>query len=233
MIEVRSLTKIYGTRYALRGVSFEAKPAALLGIFGPNGAGKTTLVRLIAGQARPTAGTVLVAGQDIRRSPAEARRRIGVVGHHTFVYDDLTGFENLRFYSRMFGLRRSASQIRALLAEVGLEGRGDEPVRHYSRGMQQRLALARATLHDPQVLLLDEPYTGLDREASQFLDQLLQKQKESGRTVLLITHDVDHGLRLADDVLVLVQGRVVASGRATQFTAEAVQLLYEAERKRA
>ncbi len=233
MIEVRSLTKIYGTRYALRGVSFEAKPAGLLGIFGPNGAGKTTLVRLIAGQARPTAGTVLVAGQDIRRSPAETRRRIGVVGHHTFVYDDLTGFENLRFYSRMFGLRRSASQIHALLAEVGLEGRGNEPVRHYSRGMQQRLALARATLHDPQVLLLDEPYTGLDREASQFLDQLLQKQKESGRTILLITHDVNHGLRLADDVLVLVQGRVVASGPATQFTAEAVQLLYEAERKRA
>lgn len=227
MVEVQSLSKIYGSRYALRGISFVARPGRILGVFGPNGAGKSTLVRIVAGQARPSSGRVLICGHDPAKAPLEARRRVGVVGHHTFLYEDLTAYENLRFYSRMFGLHADRSFLVRSLQSVGLQARAHEPVRHFSRGMQQRLALARATLHEPDVLLLDEPYTGLDREAALYLDALLKEQRAAGRTVLLITHDVEHGLRLADDVVVLVRGRIAAAGGASDFTPEAIQRLYD------
>jgi heme exporter protein A len=229
MLEVRSLSKIYGLRYALKDVSFVAQPGRVLGIFGPNGAGKTTLVRILAGQVRPTAGTVSFFGRQASGDEPEVRRHIGVVGHHTFLYDDLTAVENLRFYCRMYGLRLGESELLSRLEEVGLASRAHEPVRYLSRGMQQRLALARATLHNPEILLLDEPYTGLDQSAVALLDSLLARERLRGHSTLLVTHDVEHGLQLADDVLVLVQGRITASGPAQQFSADSVTSFYQSQ----
>ncbi|HFE52388.1 MAG TPA: ATP-binding cassette domain-containing protein, partial [Bacteroidetes bacterium] len=134
---------------------------------------------------------------------------------------------NLRFFARMFGLRHSQQTLLERLARVGLRGREHEPVRHFSRGMQQRLALARATLHDPEVLILDEPYTGLDQQATHLLDELVQDFSRGGRTVLLVTHDVEHGLSIADRVLLLVSGRVVKEGPAETFSADAIVATYE------
>ena len=229
MIQATGLTKIYGTRYALRGVNLKAERGEILGVFGPNGAGKSTLVRILAGQAKPTSGSVTICGHPLSSEAAQARACTGVVGHQTYLYDDLTAVENLRFFARMFGLRHSQQTLLERLARVGLRGREHEPVRHFSRGMQQRLALARATLHDPEVLILDEPYTGLDQQATILLDELVQDFSRGGGTVLLVTHDVEHGLSIADRVLLLVSGRVVKEGPAETFSADAIVATYESD----
>jgi len=229
MIQATGLTKIYGTRYALRGVNLKAERGEILGVFGPNGAGKSTLVRILAGQAKPTSGSVTICGHPLSSEAAQARACTGVVGHQTYLYDDLTAVENLRFFARMFGLRHSQQTLLQRLARVGLRGREHEPVRHFSRGMQQRLALARATLHDPEVLILDEPYTGLDQQATILLDELVQDFSRGGGTVLLVTHDVEHGLNIADRVLLLVSGRVVKAGPAETFSTDAIVATYETD----
>ncbi|HFE51858.1 MAG TPA: heme ABC exporter ATP-binding protein CcmA [Bacteroidetes bacterium] len=229
MIQATGLTKIYGTRYALRGVNLKAERGEILGVFGPNGAGKSTLVRILAGQAKPTSGSVTICGHPLSSEAAQARACTGVVGHQTYLYDDLTAVENLRFFARMFGLRHSQQTLLERLARVGLRGREHEPVRHFSRGMQQRLALARATLHDPEVLILDEPYTGLDQQATILLDELVQDFSRGGGTVLLVTHDVEHGLNIADRVLLLVSGRVVKEGPAETFSTDAIVATYESD----
>ena len=229
MIQATGLTKIYGTRYALRGVNLKAERGEILGVFGPNGAGKSTLVRILAGQAKPTSGSVTICGHPLSSEAAQARACTGVVGHQTYLYDDLTAVENLRFFARMFGLRHSQQTLLERLARVGLRGREHEPVRHFSRGMQQRLALARATLHDPEVLILDEPYTGLDQQATILLDELVQDFSRGGGTVLLVTHDVEHGLNIADRVLLLVSGRVVKEGPAETFSTDAIVATYETD----
>ncbi len=231
MIQAKGLTKIYGTRYALRGVDLEAEAGEILGVFGPNGAGKSTLVRILAGQAKPSSGSVTLCGHPLATEAAQARACTGVVGHLTYLYDDLTAVENLRFFARMFGLHLKESELLERLSRVGLRGREHEPVRHFSRGMQQRLALARATLHNPRVLILDEPYTGLDRQASLFLDNLVRDFAREGGTVLLVTHDVDHGLNIATRVLLLISGRVVAQGPADAFSAQTIVTAYETGRK--
>ncbi|MDZ7374122.1 MAG: heme ABC exporter ATP-binding protein CcmA [candidate division KSB1 bacterium] len=230
MVEVRSLTKVYGTRYALREVSFQARAGRVLGVFGPNGAGKSTLIRILAGQTRPTSGQVFLLGKRSDASGPELRRHVGVIGHHTYLYEELTALENLRFYARMYGLRFQERELLTALAKVGLEERAHEPVRAFSRGMLQRLALARATLHDPSILLLDEPYTGLDQSASALLDELLKEMRGTGRTILVVTHDVERGLELVDDVLVLVRGRVAGAGEAAQYTAASMLELYQSGR---
>ena len=229
MIQATGLTKIYGTRYALRGVNLKAERGEILGVFGPNGAGKSTLVRILAGQAKPTSGSVTICGHPLSSEAAQARACTGVVGHQTYLYDDLTAVENLRFFARMFGLRYNQQTLLERLARVGLRGREHEPVRHFSRGMQQRLALARATLHDPEVLILDEPYTGLDQQATILLDELVQDFSRGGGTVLLVTHDVEHGLNIADRVLLLVSGRVVKEGPAETFSTDAIVATYESD----
>ena len=229
MIQATGLTKIYGTRYALRGVNLKAERGEILGVFGPNGAGKSTLVRILAGQAKPTSGSVTICGHPLSSEAAQARACTGVVGHQTYLYDDLTAVENLRFFARMFGLRYNQQTLLERLARVGLRGREHEPVRHFSRGMQQRLALARATLHDPEVLILDEPYTGLDQQATLLLDELVQDFSRGGGTVLLVTHDVEHGLNIADRVLLLVSGRVVKEGPAETFSTDAIVATYETD----
>ncbi len=173
MIELRKLTKSFGSKYALRGVNLRVMPGESLVIFGPNGAGKSTLIRILSSLSRPTSGTVHIGGLDLATHADGIRRHLGVVSHAPLLYDSLTAEENLRFFAGLYGMSQPEPRITVLLAQVGLTTRRGDLVRTFSRGMVQRLAIARALLHDPQVLLLDEPDTGLDPQAAEMLHDLL------------------------------------------------------------
>jgi len=209
MIEVHDLVKSFGDKVALGGVDLDVAEGEFLTLMGPNGAGKTTLVRILATLTRPTGGSVRVAGYDLARQGAEARRRIGLASHQTLLYGDLSAEENLRFYGRMYEVPDLEERITALLQRVGLEHRRHDLVRTFSRGMQQRLSLARALLHDPAVLLLDEPYTGLDQQAAEVLREVLVTLGGRSRTVLMTTHNLERGLELCDRAAILFNGRLV------------------------
>ena len=209
MIEVRNLVKSFGHRVALAGVDLSVETGEFVTLVGPNGAGKTTLLRVLATLTRPTAGSVLIAGLDPARVGAEVRRQIGFLSHRTLLYEDLSAEQNLRFYARMYDVDQASARIQHLLKRVGLVARQHDPVRTFSRGMQQRLAMARAVLHRPRVLLLDEPYTGLDPQAAQALTDLLGELAGEGCTVLLTTHDLERGLAMGHRVVVLSRGRLV------------------------
>lgn len=204
------MEKWYGPLPAVRGVDFALAEGEFLTLFGPNGAGKTTLLRIVAGLARPTRGEVRIAGEETGGGDDSWRRRIGVLSHQTFLYPGLTAAENLEFYARLYGLDRRRERVAEGLEAVGLAERRDDRVRGFSRGMQQRLALARTLLHDPQLVLLDEPYTGLDPHASAMLNRTLRRLRDERRTVLLVTHNLSQGLELADRVAVQVGGRWVS-----------------------
>ncbi|HFD39188.1 MAG TPA: heme ABC exporter ATP-binding protein CcmA [Anaerolineae bacterium] len=211
-IQVRKLTKSFGHQVALRGVDLTIAEGTFLALFGPNGAGKTTLMRIIASLTRPTAGTVHVRGQDVSRAATALRRQIGLISHQPLLYGDLTPDENLRFFARMYDLPDAGARIDAVLAQVGLRARRRDPVRTFSRGMVQRLSIARAILHDPAIMLLDEPYTGLDLQAADMLRGVLQELAASNRTVILTTHNLEQGLEMCDRVAILNKGRIAWQG---------------------
>jgi heme exporter protein A len=209
MIEARNVTKAFGHRAALAGVNLSVAAGESVALVGPNGAGKTTLLRIMATLTRPTSGLVRIAGLDPARNGSDIRRQIGFLSHRILLYEDLTAEQNLRFYARMYDLADDSARITDLLEQVGLIKRRHDLVRTFSRGMQQRLAVARAVLHRPQVLLLDEPYTGLDPGAAQVLSDLLARLVAEGCTVLLTTHDLDHALTASQRIVILARGRVV------------------------
>ncbi len=209
MIDVQNLSKSFGPVHAVDGVSMTIGRGEFAALIGANGAGKTTLIRLLAGLSRPTDGRILIGGCDTRREAVAARRLTGVIGHDPYLYPDLTAQENLRFYSRMFGLGNAADRVRTMLERVGLDHRRNEPVRSFSRGMLQRLALARALLHDPPLLLFDEPFTGLDIYAEAAFKEMLRTLIAQDRTVLMALHDISYALRHAGRILVLRRGRLV------------------------
>ena len=218
MISTRLLTKTFGFRPILRGLNLDVAPGECVALLGPNGAGKTTLIRILATLARPTLGQVTVAGYPLPSGAAEVRRRLGVVTHHTLLYTDLTAEENLVFYARLYGLAEAGARISRVLAQVGLDKRRRDLVRTYSRGMQQRLSLARALLPDPEVMLFDEPYTGLDPDATRMLDEVLRAVVAQGRTVLLTTHDLPRALALSHRVLILNGGVIAHEARSSDLT---------------
>ena len=228
MISTTSLSKAFGLRPILRGVSFDVPAGECAALVGPNGAGKTTLMRILATLSKPTFGQVTVAGCPLPAAADEARRRIGVVAHHTLLYADLTAEENLRFYARMHGLLRPDDRISQVLQQVGLGRRRRDLARTFSRGMQQRLAIARALLPGPQVLLLDEPYTGLDPDGAAVLDGLLRGLLEQGRTVFLSTHDLGRALELAGQLMVLARGVIAFSAASRGLTPAAFSEAYAA-----
>ncbi len=225
-IEVREVIKRFGAFFALRGISLQIPAGECLALFGPNGAGKTTFLRILSALSRPSSGEILIHGQALQQHSLAVRRQFGVIGHQTFLYDDLSAAENLLFYARLYDLDSPRERTRAALAEVGLEKRADDRVRAFSRGMQQRLAIARAMLHDPDLLFLDEPYTGLDQHAAMRLTSWLQKLRDRRRTILLVTHDLAQGLALADRVMIFVRGRAVWQERATQVQLPSLQTIY-------
>jgi heme exporter protein A len=211
-IQVRGLTKAFGHQVALRGVNLDVAEGEFLTLFGPNGAGKTTLMRIVASLTRPTAGTVRVRGQDLGQAATSVRRHIGLISHNPLLYGDLTPDENLRFFARMYDLGDAEARIDAMLEQVGLRARRRDPVRTFSRGMVQRLSIARAILHDPALMLLDEPYTGLDLQAADMLRGVLQELASGERTVILTTHNLEQGLEMCDRAAILNRGKVAWEG---------------------
>jgi len=216
-IEVNDLHFSYGALPVLRGLSFQAERGSVFGIFGPNGAGKTTLLKILAGLLRPHRGAVSVEGIDAAQARTSLRRLIGVISHQPYLYPQLTALENLEFYGRMYGLDDPRAEARRMLEEMGLAAVMGLEVAACSRGTQQRLAIARALLHRPRVLLLDEPFTGLDHHARERLAALLSTLRNGERTVVMTTHDIDEGLSLSDRVAVLVRGRLALETRASEF----------------
>jgi len=212
LLSAHGLVRAFGALQVLRGVDLEVRAGELLAVAGPNGAGKTTLLRLLAGLMRPSAGDVWVRGRRLSRDDPGARRSIGLLSHHTFLYDDLTPAENLQFTARLYGLPDPAGAARTALEEVGLAGRADTPVRHLSRGLLQRAAIARALLHQPDILLLDEPFTGLDAPAADRFRALLASQLARGRALVLVSHHLAEAWELATRVAVLAGGRWVLEG---------------------
>jgi len=205
---VRSLEKSFGEWPVLWNLDLSVPWGQALVLFGANGAGKTTLLRILATHVKADHGSVAVAGHNLRTRPENARHLIGVVGHRSLLYDDLTCRENLIYYSRLFGLKDYKPRVDEVLAKVRLGDRADHRVRTLSNGMQKRASIARAILHQPDVLLLDEPETGLDRESVSILGALLAEWTDSGRSVVMTTHDLDLGLSWGHRAGVLRGGKI-------------------------
>lgn len=223
-ISVRQLTKTYGRFRALHRVDMEVAPGTFVALFGPNGAGKSTLLGIIAGLVRPSRGQVFLDGEEITKDRDEnLGKRIGALSYQTYLYDELTVLENLRFYGRLFGVEDREERIESLLRTVGMESRSGSPVRTLSRGMRQRVALARALLHDPDILLLDEPYSGLDQDAMVMLKTVLTARN---KTILLVTHDLVRGLESADRVAILNHGRLVFEAEARELSTSDFEQTY-------
>jgi len=212
VLELRDVTKFFGDLAALKEVHFRVERGESILIYGPNGAGKTTLLRTLATLARPSEGQILFDGEDIHRDPAAAKAKIGFVSHATLLYGELTARENLRFVGTLFGLKEIERKIDAALDLFALRERGSEPVRGLSRGLQQRVSLARAFLHDPDFLLLDEPFTGLDAEATVRFQALLKRLPGQGKTLVFSSHDYEQGAALARRLVALEDGRVRYDG---------------------
>ena len=188
-LESEDIRKTFGHFTALAGVTLSVEQGEFLALFGRNGAGKTTFLKIAATLVRYTHGTLRVQGIDISEEPEKARRHVGFLSHNTYLYRDLNPVENLRFFARLYGLREPEARIQSLLDRVGLRRRASDPVRAFSRGLHQRLGIARVMLHAPSLILLDEPYTGLDANAVEVLNQMLDEAVAAGKTIILVTHD--------------------------------------------
>lgn len=208
-IETKKLTKVFGDRKALDKVSIEVPEGAFLSIFGPNGAGKTTLVRTLATLSRATSGAAFVAGFDAKEEPDKVREHIGLISHNPMLYPDLTAMENLMFTAQLYGVVNAEERVRELLRAVELDHRRFDVVRTFSRGMTQRLSIARALMNDPDVVFLDEPYAGLDPHAVEIFDGLIEQLRD-GRTFIMVSHDLQKGFDVCTHALVLARGRVVS-----------------------
>jgi len=208
-VEIAGVERRFGPVAVLRGLDLSIRCGTTTVLFGANGAGKTTLLRTIAGLCRPSRGSVHVFGVPLPGDPA-LRRRIGFLGHQSSVYGDLTAIENLAYYARLYGVP-DANRAAGLLEDLGLTGAASRPVRTYSRGMLQRLALARTLLHDPELILLDEPFTGLDPESADHLEHIISERCRRTATIILSTHDFERGLRVADRAVLIDGGRTAWS----------------------
>lgn len=227
MIEVKKLVKRFGLKTVLRGLDFHVESGEFVALLGPNGAGKTTFLRILASLARPSMGMVSVAGFALPGQSAAVRRRLGVVSHQPLLYGDLTAAENLQFYGRMYDIPKLNQRISEVLELVGLAVRSNDLVRTFSRGMQQRLAIGRAVLHDPDMMLFDEPYTGLDQDACEMLDTVLKEVAARGRTVVMTSHDLARAEDLASRFDILSRGVITASATRADLGKENLLTFYK------
>ena len=225
MIETEHLVKDFGPIRAVDDVTFQVEKGDILGFLGPNGAGKSTLIKILAGLTRPTAGTLYIADA-VGKSRYHARLQIGFVGHATLLYPELSARENLVFTGRLHGLADPRGRAEQLLEEEGLLAIGDRRTRSLSRGLAQRLSIARALVHDPSLLLLDEPFTGLDRPSADRLAARLASLREKGRSLALVTHDLMQASELADSVILLVDGRPLYRAEREQIRHDDLEQTY-------
>lgn len=226
MLKAINLTKSYGSRKVLRGVSITIEPGEVVSLIGVNGAGKTTLLRILSGISRAEIGQVQFNNIPSRDDPTFYRRQIGVVLHAPMLYGNLSARENLRFFSRLYQLANPENRIDELLEMVSLRSRANDLVRAFSRGMQQRLSIARALLHDPACLLLDEPYTGLDQDSSAVFESLILRAVEEKKMVLLATHDLEKACRTGTRVDLLHQGRIAFTQPRSEIRPEKLAETY-------
>lgn len=227
MIKIHNLTKTFGHRIVLRGIDLTINEGDFVTLLGANGAGKTTLLHLIANLSKPTAGDIFINGHRLAGAANQLRRFIGLVSHKTLLYDDLTAEQNLRFYARLYDVPNAKNRIETVLNQVGLWGRQHDPVRTYSRGMQQRLAIARAILPNPPILLLDEPDTGLDQHAADMLGHLLSAVGAEQRTILMTTHNLERGLSMGRRVTILAKGKIVYNASREDVSATELREQYD------
>lgn len=216
-IHVEGLSKSFGSLDALTGIDLSVGEGEFLTIFGPNGAGKTTLLRILSSLTKPTKGKVLIAGHDIRKEPQEIRKSVGFISHQPFLYESLSAFENIRFFASMYGISNAGQKAAEVIIKVGLQNRTHDLVRTFSSGMKQRLAVARAIVHDPKILLLDEPYSGLDQHGTRIFNEMLKLLKTQKRTILMTTHNISEGFELSDKVAILSNGMFVFEGLTNEL----------------
>ncbi|CAN5502710.1 N/A [soil metagenome] len=226
LISVSNLYKRYGSKNVLKGVTLDVAEGQVMALLGPNGAGKTTLMRIVAGLVKPTRGDVALGGVSLGKAGTELRRYIGLVSHLPLLYDNLSGWENLLFFARMYDMQTPEPRIEAVLQAVDLWQRRRDAVRTYSRGMLQRLSIARAILHNPPVLLLDEPDTGRDQTSSQMLHDLIRQLGASNRAILLSTHNLDRALEWADSICLLRDGKIAYQAATATLTGASLRQLY-------
>jgi len=226
MIKVSGLRKTYGTVDALRGIDLHIRMGEFITLFGPNGAGKTTFLKILSTIIKPSHGKVEIDGLDIKEAHHDIRKKIGVISHRTFLYGDLTALENLLFYARMYDVKDADARARHLIREVGLEGRENHQVRTFSRGMEQRLSIARSLIHDPNIIYLDEPYSGLDQHAALMLRNLLKDLHTQDRTIIMTTHNITHGLEVSNRVVIQMRGRIVFEDNTKNQTHESFEKIY-------
>ncbi|MCY4539638.1 MAG: heme ABC exporter ATP-binding protein CcmA [Chloroflexi bacterium] len=228
LIEVENLSKIFGLLPVLRSVSFGVARGETIMLLGQNGSGKSTLLRLLAGLSKPTAGVLRIGGWQMPEEAMAVRRQIGLVSHQPLLYGNLSARENLDFFGKLYGMARDerGEAIGALLDQVGLATRADSLARDFSRGMQQRLSIARALLHQPEILLLDEPFTGLDQAAAETLEELVKSAGREKRTLIMTTHQLGRAPTLAGRALILARGRIAFDGNIKTMSAAGLGELY-------
>ena len=228
LVHLQDVRKVFGLQPVLDGVSLDVRGGEVVALLGGNGAGKTTLLKIVATVLRPTSGLVAVGGRDAVRDAEAVRRQIGFAGHGAWVYDDLTAAENLRFWATLGNRTASDADLAAALAAVDLERAGATRVRTFSAGMKRRLSLARLTLFQPTVLLLDEPFSGLDQRAKKWLEGYLETFKNGGGALLMVTHSFGRELGVADRIAILAAGRIALDTPRGGLDADDLQRLYAA-----
>ena len=225
IVEVVDLTRTFGPTRALAGVSFSLAQGECLAVFGPNGAGKTTLLRVLAGLLKPTSGSARVAGIALPGG-SEARSRVGLISHHTMLYEALSPRENVAFAARLYAVPDVAARVEQSLRGMSMLDRADAPVRSLSRGMQQRVSIARAMVHAPRLVLADEPYSGLDDSGARALTAMLQELRGAGTAIIIVTHNLAEGLSLATHAAVMQRGRFVRYDSRPEVDAASYYALY-------
>ncbi len=225
-IEARGVTKSFGTFDALRGIDLSIGKGEFFTLFGPNGAGKTTFIKLLSTLTKPSTGTLTIAGHDSAKEADRIRGITGVISHDPFLYENLSALENIKFFGALYGVADLDARAREVVAAVGLGKRMHDIVRNFSRGMKQRLAVARATVHEPSILLLDEPYTGLDQHGSKVFGEMLAALKSRNRTILMTTHNIDEGLGMSDRVGIIAGGKLVYEGASGDVDGARFKELY-------
>lgn len=232
MLELRKMTKMLGDKLVLRNITLSLEKGEILAVIGPNGAGKSTFFKCTVGLLQPTSGEIFLDGELIKKNSPQVKQRIGFLGHESFLYNNLSPLENLKFYGKLYKVKDLESKANTLLKEVGLYLFRDMPIRSFSRGMMQRLAIARVLLPEPEILMLDEPHTGLDQEAVALLNGLIKSKRNSGTSILIISHDFEQVHALADRAAVLKKGKIVSTRLlGKEVSLEEMKSWYEAEVK--